>query len=146
MKLYKKRTNRGEGNRGVALLIAILVGSVALAVGLGVYHRAYKELVFASFWKQAQIAFSAADSGLECAMYWDKQVPAPASASCFGATFAWPPTYPVVWTLPNNNGCSTVTVTKTGSAPVVTTIESRGHNTCSAGSIRSVERAIGVTY
>ncbi|MFZ2303769.1 MAG: hypothetical protein WAV98_03220, partial [Minisyncoccia bacterium] len=57
--------------RGVVLLIAILVGGVALAVGFGVYHRTYKELLFASFWKQTQVAFSAADSGLECALYWE---------------------------------------------------------------------------
>lgn len=60
-----------SSKRGVVLLISVLVASVALAVGLGVYQRTYKELYFSSFWKQTQIAASAADSGLECANYWN---------------------------------------------------------------------------
>ncbi|MHB1118015.1 MAG: hypothetical protein ACYCZ7_00580 [Minisyncoccota bacterium] len=35
--------------RGAILLISILVSSVALAVGFGVYNRAYKVLLFGSF-------------------------------------------------------------------------------------------------
>lgn len=114
--------------RGAVLLIAILVASVALAVGLGVYNRTYKELLFASYWKQTQTAFSAADSGLECAMWWD-QNPAggfPTGSgggtnpvTCFGQTN-------IIWSsvssggvatstfsAPVSNGCAVVTVVKT---------------------------------
>ncbi|MBI5077821.1 MAG: hypothetical protein HZB11_00425 [Candidatus Yonathbacteria bacterium] len=134
--------------RGAVLLIAILVSGVALAVGIGVYKRIYKELLFASFWKQTQVAFAAADSGLECALYWDLHPPVSGNASCFGgASFAWSTSTPV---LPQpmvvSGGCVNVIVTKTGTAPIVTTIESRGYNTCDTANSRRVERGLGASY
>lgn len=79
---------------GSVLLIAILVSSVALAVGLGVYNRTYKELLFSSFWKQTQTAFSAADSGIGCALFWQLHpgVGGPGTALCFGTSIpVWDP-------------------------------------------------------
>ena len=84
----KKKTKQS----GAVLLIAIMVSSVVLAVGFGIYQRTYKQLLLGSFWKQIQIAFSAADAGLECAVYWDKKYPNPTGsdlASCFGTSFVW---------------------------------------------------------
>lgn len=134
--------------RGAVLLIAILVASVALAVGLGVYNRTYKELLFASFWKQTQVAFAAADAGIECAMYWDLH-PA-ASASCYNSPlFTWTVVSPGTFTLPDLSSygvCATITVTKAGSAPVVTTIVARGYNTCDTTNPRRVERGLNVSY
>lgn len=80
---YKSKKN-SSSKRGVVLLISVLVASVALAVGLGVYQRTYKELYFSSFWKQTQIASVAADSGLECATYWDLHPSA--TPQCFTVT------------------------------------------------------------
>lgn len=79
----KHQTTKFESpqKRGVILLIAVLMVSVTLAVGIGVYQRTYKELYFGSFWKQTQIAAAAADGGLECAMYWDLHPSA--TPSCF---------------------------------------------------------------
>lgn len=142
MKSYQK-TNGSKGNRGATLLIAILIGSIALIVGMGVYNRTYKELLFASFWKQAQIAFSSADAGLECAMYWDKTGGSPA---CFGtAITGWTPGSAGTFTAPVTNGCVSVTIIKNAVAPF-TIIESRGHNTCATNSLRFVERAVAVAY
>ncbi|MEK7148345.1 MAG: hypothetical protein AAB770_00325 [Patescibacteria group bacterium] len=136
--------------RGVVLLIAILVSGVTLAVGIGVYNRVYKELLFASFWKQTQVAFSAADAGLECALYWDLHPPASGDVSCFGgALFAWSTsTSPFV--LPLNTavsgGCVNVSIVRSGSPLFLTTIESRGYNTCDITNPRRVERGLGVQY
>lgn len=132
--------------RGVVLLIAILVSSVALAVGLGVYNRTYKELLFASYWKQTQIAFAAADSGLECALYWDAHPAAP--AVCFGANITgWTPGFAGSFSnIPVFGGCVDVTISKTAAIPIETTIESRGHNTCDTTALRRVERGIGMRY
>ena len=142
MKLHKRTVGSIE-NRGAALLISILIGSIALLVGMGVYNRTYKELIFASFWKQAQIAFSSADAGLECAMYWDKTGGAP---SCFGAAVSgWTPGLAGTFTVPVSNGCVSVTIIKNAVAPF-TTIESRGRNTCDTNSLRFVERAVGIQY
>jgi len=134
-----------EKQKGAVLLIAILVSSVVLAVGLGVYNRTYKELVFASFWKQAQIAFSAADSGLECAIYWDTHQAA--SASCFGAAVSgWNPSSNTTTTFsisaPN---CVAIEITKNAVYPF-TTIRSRGYNTCTATDPRRVERGLRIDY
>lgn len=149
MRLNQSRTRGIVKNRGAALLIAIIISGVALVVGLGVYNRTYKELIFSSFWRQAQTAFSAADAGLECAMYWDKnQAPSP---NCFDGTplGTWDPTLNLAEAgfsnIPVSGGCVSVVIKKTV-VPPLTIIESRGRNSCSASSLRLVERAVGVAY
>lgn len=136
---------------GVVLLMAILIASVALAVGFGVYNRVYKELLFASFWKQTQVAFSSADSGLECALYWELHPSSP--ATCFGQNIG-STLYGATWTPGSlgafnvdvpGSGCVRVTISFVGTA---TTTEARGYNvSCadlSAGtSPRIVERGLG---
>lgn len=140
-----KNTNK---KRGAVLLIAILVSSVALAVGFSVYKRVYKELLFASFWKQTQVAFAAADAGLECALYWDLHPPVSGNASCFGgAPFAWSTSTPALpQPMSVSGGCVNVTITKTVATTTVTTIESRGYNTCDTANQRRVERGLGASY
>lgn len=140
---------KGPQSRGVVLLIAILVSSVALAVGFGVYNRTYKELLFASFWKQTQIAFSSADSGLECALYWELH---PAQATCFNITIplaTWTPgnaTLPTGFNLDTpNGGCVNIRIAWNGTS---TTTEARGYNaSCAAVGAgtnpRVVERGLG---
>lgn len=114
--------------KGAVLLIAILIASVVLAVGFGVYNRTYKELLFASFWKQAQTAFSAADSGFECAMYWELHPTTP--ATCFGQTVStgtWTPGGVGTFQADTitGGGCVKVTIAWSGTA---TTTTSRGYN------------------
>lgn len=129
--------------RGAALLIAVLVMSVALVVGMGVYNRTYKELLFGSFWQQTQVAFAAADAGLECATYWDLH-PA-ANYSCFGnASTVWPTIFPATLTI-TTPICATIEITKNVVAPF-TTIRSRGYNSCDATNPRRVERGLRIDY
>lgn len=75
-----------ESKKGAVLLIAILMASVMLTVGLGVYHRTYKEIYLATFWKQVMFAFSAADTGFECALYRDLHPPAAPAGAVYFAT------------------------------------------------------------
>lgn len=133
---------------GAALLMAVLMASVMLSAGLGVYQRTYKELHFASFWKQTQVAFAAADAGLECALYWDLHQSGATSASCFGATISdWNPSANENTTLTINTVgmCATVTITKNVTYPY-TSIKSYGYNDCNASSPRRVERALSIDY
>lgn len=136
-----------QKKRGVALLIAVLVSSIVLVIGLGVYERTYKASLFSSFWKQSQIAFSAADAGLECALFYDLH---PSLAiSCFGTT---PSGWDRAMVEPYNQkfeadtsfgGCAKVTIIKNGE----TRIESRGYNVpCSSSNPRQVERGIKIDY
>ena len=135
--------NNSTKQKGAVLLIAILVSSVALAVGFGVYNRTYKELLFASFWKQTQIAFSAADAGLECALYW--QLHTGATPRCFEYDIiGWTPGQLGNFNIPiPTGGCVNIIVEKPGLA---TTTSARGYNVpCSdilTGS-RVVERGLG---
>src|SRR3990167_4948503 len=68
----RKRTHCGV-ERGFALLIATVLSSIALAVGLAVTDIVYRQVVLSSAAKQSQYAFYAADSALECALYFDQQ-------------------------------------------------------------------------
>lgn len=144
-KIMKKITTK---KKGAVLLIAILVASVALAVGFGVYNRTYKELLFGSYWRQTQIAFSSADSGLECALYWELHPATP--ATCFGITVS-----SVTWdtSIPGNAGTFNIDVPEAGCAKVTiawdtslgaTTTKALGYNdACSSTNPRRVERGLG---
>lgn len=157
--------------RGAVLLIAILVSSVALAVGFGVYNRTYKELLFASYWKQTQVAFSSADAGLECALYWElhppvgnttffptflEPAPGPTptndgSFSCFDQSFSWTlvgvPTGGIAtstFSSTSAGGCVVVEVVK-NSIATTTMITARGYNdACTSTNPRRVERGLKV--
>ncbi len=100
-----------SSKRGAVLLMAVMMASIMLSVGLGVYQRTYKQLVFASYWKQTQIAFAAADGGLECALYWDLH---PASGSVYFATSTSS-------TLPASNQISCFTLNNSITGTLITT-------------------------
>ena len=148
-----------QNNRGAVLLIAVLMTSVVLSVGMGIYQRTYKSLVFSSYWQQTQIAFASADAGFECALYLDVH-PTVTSPKCFGQNISWVPgeaTPPegVDITIPDG-GCVNIQITKTD-VPVnpptdpatfytATHIEARGYNTCDETNSRRVERALKIDY
>ncbi len=53
------------------MLFAVLVSSVLLSVGVSIFNLTIKELVLSSSGRESQFAFYAADTGIECAIYWD---------------------------------------------------------------------------
>ncbi len=71
--------------RGVALYIAMLVTSLVLAIGLSMANIFLKEFILSSTVRESQIAFYSADSGIECATYWDTN-PATPGGSMFAST------------------------------------------------------------
>jgi Tfp pilus assembly protein PilX len=58
-------------SRGFTLLFAILVGSLLVGIGIAITNLALKQLSISSLGRESQLAFYAADSGAECALYWD---------------------------------------------------------------------------
>lgn len=58
---------------GFTLFISLIVSSLVLAIGFSLSTIILKQLVFANSGKESQLAFFAADSGAECAMYWDRK-------------------------------------------------------------------------
>ncbi len=78
----------------MALYLAVLVGTMLMATGLGVSTIFYRELRISGLQFPSLAAFYAADSGIECALYYDglsqqefdDPGPPPATVQCQGTT------------------------------------------------------------
>lgn len=140
-------------NKGFTLLVAIVVTSMLLIISFVVANIAYKQLVIANSNQESQYAFYNADSGIECAVYWDFENnttafnPAgPLSITCNSQTLV--PTVvsaaTTTFRLNLTKGCVDVNVGKQPGN--ITIIDARGYNNCTVGSIRRLERAEKLTY
>lgn len=171
-KFFKKKYKSGGG---FTLLIAIITTSMLLIVSFVVVNIALKQLILASAAKESQYAFYAADSGTECAVYWDLKDSAlsafatstPGTITCNTQTIGVGNTQTVP-TIPSQSariggggnvnptsifkidypkGCTIVRVTKAyAGSVIVTTIDSRGYNTCDTSALRRFERGVILTY
>lgn len=156
-KQYFQKNSRLHDRRGFALLFAVLASSVFLSVGLAIWNISLRQVIFSSFGRESQIAFYAADTGIECVLYYDVKLGAfdPAtrasSIDCGGV----PATVSGAGEVSNissifltgvsSGPCVDVTVTKNALAGK-TTIDAHGHNTCDTGSPTLVERGLRVSY
>jgi Tfp pilus assembly protein PilX len=149
-------THHRAQERGFTLLLAILVSSLLLAIGLAISNIILKEILLSSSGRESQFAFYAADSGAECALFWDIKAKAFATSSAtaiscnsqlLGSVGGQGYDVPSTFTLDfaPEPYCAKVSVTKSAS-PERTNIESRGYNTCNTSNPRRVERAIKVRY
>lgn len=156
-------------NQGYALMLSVLISSVILAIGLGILNIVQKGALLSSISRESQLAFYAADSGGECALYWDRKHAGFSTTIFATSTFSSPPSNGVVcgnediaqnWIISEvdansakttfyleygNGSCVTVKVVKTNNGRN-TSIDSRGHNTCDESFPRRVERAVRITY
>lgn len=162
--MIKKKSQSMFGNlqEGFTLFIAIVIMGTLLLISTGVINLAVKQAVISSSGKESQLAFYAADSGMECALYWDVKSPTghSAFATSTGSTIycnqdsSNPDNEWVVGgssvstinhiTLLPSPACAIVTVTK--NPDNTTLIESFGYNTCDNTNPRRVERAVRATY
>lgn len=152
-------------HRGFTLLIAIILASVSLVVGLALADIAYKQVVLSSTAKNSQVAFYRADSAMECALYWDQQFAsfntmADISIQCENRAVTETKTsisgggVRTVFDVPcaTSGRSATVTVYKYGSSGSCNAAGSKnclyvsGYNSCSASDPNRFERAIKVTY
>lgn len=160
-----KNIQRKKYKEGFTLFIAMIVMGVLLLIAAGVAGLAVRQAFISYSARESQFAFYAADTGIECALYWD--IGNPSGTSAFATTTAVAPiscngqsatqtrtalvngsaTSTFSFTLSPDPYCSTVTINKryVGSS-LVTKIESLGYNTCSASNPRRVERAVRATY
>lgn len=147
--------NKVKYKRGFILLFSVLISSLLLSIGLAISNIAIKELVLSSSARDSQFAIYAADSGAECAIYWDiKRGPistsSPFAINCNGKAmtvggvgYGVPSTFN--FDFAPEPYCVFVTVTKNITHPR-TVIESRGYNTCDTENPRRIERAIRLRY
>ncbi len=63
-----------KNKSGFAMLYAVLVSSLLLSIGISIFNISIKELNIATSERDSQISFYAADSAIECAMYWGRKV------------------------------------------------------------------------
>ncbi len=154
--------------RGFTLLFAALLASLVTALGLAMFSIAKKELILSSLGRDSQFAFYTADTGAECAMYWDFRYDAFATSTvytgattCGGADLAdFPVGDPKYDGVPGMGGaaistfwfesggrCAYVTVTKQD-ARALTTVEALGYNTACSDTTnpRRLERAVRAVF
>jgi hypothetical protein len=142
--------------KGFVILFTVLIASITLTIALGIASVSYREVLLSATSKDAQYSFFAADTGAECALYWDIQQAAFSQTlvipSCGGQPVEMlASSSPFVFRFDTGPaGCALVTVDKDD--PTTTKIESLGYNISCAdlsanpSNSRITERAIRVTY
>jgi hypothetical protein len=152
-------TPHDSKQRGFTILFAVLTSSLLLAIGISIFNVTYRELLLSSSARDSQFAIYAADTGIECALYWDSHGDAFAtgtgvrSIQCAeqNANYYVYATRPATSTFllqfqeEGATPCVTVEVAKYEN-PTRTTLISRGYNTCETNNPRRVERALRVSY
>lgn len=143
--------------RGFTLLISIILTSVLVSIGIALIDLAYKQIVLASTARQSEVAFYAADTALECALYWDQKQGAfsfttPASSitcntqSITLTTSANASTRTTTLQVPCTGGGTRASVTVYKNSSGSTAIYSNGYSSCSTSDPRRIERGLKVTY
>lgn len=166
IRIFRSKTPRpyprvARGSRGFTLLLAALVASIVLALGTSIFEIAQKQLTLSSIGRDSQFAFYAADTAVECALYWDfrfsyfaSSTPAGIDPTCdqqaltpldVTPTQGLPYEYPYALTSPQmdlfldatpaTDYCAQVTVTKSldpATNAVKTTIRADGYSTSCA--------------
>lgn len=141
--------------KGFTLFISMVVTGTLLIVASGIINLAVKQAFISSSARESQHAFYAADSGMECAIYWDVKNASGYSAfststssqiNCNNQvmTVGGVVSSSFSFNFDPDPYCTIVTVTKNANGS--TLIESKGYNTCSGSTSRRVERAVRVTY
>ena len=161
--------------KGFTLFFALLVSSLALAIGVAIYDITVRELQLSNTATQSQYAVYAADTGAECALYWEYKYTAGNANGGSNSAFATSSrdtqkaTGGVIcsgqdvassWTVTADTASATTTFSIAGSnaaapcsivyvyksgTPTNTKVVSHGYNTCTAGALQ-LERVFQVTY
>ncbi len=156
-------------SRGFTLLLASLVASLLLSLGLSMFVIAQKEIILSSLGRDSQYAFYAADAGAECALYWDLKggfnVSTPTTgAKCNNMSIGEPSGCDAAtcqlggngyvggvstnnFEFSQNNKCIKVEVIKHETGAIRTEINSKGYSTaCEVNNSRKLERAVKMRY
>lgn len=67
----RSQNRRGGARAGFVLLYAVMTSTIILAVGVSIISIALKQLSISTLGRESQYAFYAANTGAECALYWD---------------------------------------------------------------------------
>lgn len=64
-------TQKKQNSRGFTLLLAIIVSSIALAIGITIANLTLKQFLLSGVSRDSEMAFSAANAAVECLRYYD---------------------------------------------------------------------------
>ena len=149
-------------NKGFVILFAVTLAAILLSIALGVSEVAIKENSFSTSAEDTDNAFFAADTGTECALYYDSgdstqnAFTGSASMDCANNSNVNISESSPTWTFSlfdlggASKGCVNVTMDKTD--PNLTTVTALGYNseTNSSGTCvpaaNAVERELITTY
>lgn len=67
------KTTSSNQEQGFALLMTLIVVTVVIAIGLTVLDLSTKQIRLSTNAKDSEIAFHAANAGMECARYWRRE-------------------------------------------------------------------------
>ena len=154
-----------HSSRGFTLLLAALVSSIVLALGVSIFEISQKQVTLSSLGRDSQFAFYAADTGAECALYWDVRYnyfatsTPPVSPTCDNRALsvavtsgnpAVAPYYPYTMSFQftPNGYCTMVSVTKNSVDPH-TVIHADGFSTDCASittNPRALQRSVELHY
>jgi hypothetical protein len=158
------RTSRSE--QGIAVYVAVTITAALVLISFAILNLAIRQVGISGAGRDSQAAFYAADSGVECALFWDLRNTTNPGVSAFSTSTALQQvscngqTLTPTRAFTSGSGtstfsfnfspdpyCVTVDVGKhyVGLNPM-TLVEARGYNSCAAGENRRLERAIKVTY
>ena len=70
--IYRKKNNNNS-QRGFTILVAVITAGILLIIAMSIGGIALKEKILSASSKDSQIAFYAADTAMECALYWDQK-------------------------------------------------------------------------
>lgn len=148
---------------GFTVLFAVIVASLVLALGLGIVAITMKEVKLSGTGRDSQLAFYAADSGSECAEYYDVIQSAFSTSTSASTIKCNGQDIPITFVSDGVSStssfkmymeysrqaglmtkpCADVAISKSISSTV---IDSRGYNTCDIGNLRRLERGYRVQY
>jgi Tfp pilus assembly protein PilX len=86
------KTYSAENKTGFALLMTLIVVSVLISIGLTVLDLSIKQVRLSTNARESEIAFHAANAGMECARYWRRaasttmEVGGAITPACFSGT------------------------------------------------------------
>ncbi len=138
--LHKHCKNYGGSEQGIAILFAVLMASALALVALGISQISYKELIFSLEARDSNLAFMAADTGIECGLYMDSvQAFVTSTSSTFSGSTYYCHNVPVnittnsdgtfQFSLPlGTDSCAQVFVDKFAGTGTSTQVDSYGYN------------------
>jgi hypothetical protein len=60
-----------QKNKGFALLFSVIVSIVLLAIASSIISVSLKQIIFSGTGRESQLAFYSANTGIECALFWN---------------------------------------------------------------------------